>query len=71
MTRPAASVQPAFTNTGTRMRTPGMKAVMPIAPSKYSGSSTLSENVVIIATTTSSTAGQNRTLLMGAMSMRG
>src|SRR5699024_7529311 len=38
---------------------------------KYSGSSTLMENVLIMATVANSKAGQNRRFLMGARSMSG
>ena len=71
MIRPPISVAPAFASTGTNITSPAESAVMPAAPSKYSGSSTLMENVLIIATVANSKAGQNRRFLMGARSMSG
>ena len=53
------------------MMTPARNAVIPSAPSKYRGSSTLNENVVVMATTTMSTAGQKRALFMSRTSMSG
>ena len=71
MIRPPTSVAPAFASTGISITSPAESAVMPAAPSKYSGSSTLMENVLIMATVANSKAGQNRRFLMGARSMSG
>ena len=71
MMRPPSSVAPAFASTGTRITRPAAKAVMPAAPSKYSGSSTLIENMLIIAMVTRMIAGQNARFFIGAKSMSG
>ena len=71
MMRPATRVKPVFTSTGTRITRPAANADMPRAPSKYRGSSTDSENMSIMATTTSTVAGQKRMLFIGVISISG
>mgnify|MGYP007061903247 CR=1 FL=1 len=71
MMRPPSSVEPAFASTGTRITRPAANAVMPAAPSKYNGSSTLIENMLIMAMVTRMSAGQNERFFIGARSISG
>ena len=71
MVRPPASAVPAFTRMGTSSRAPEANAVMPSDPSKYSGRSTLIENVVIMATTTRTQAREKRGFRRGLRSSSG